>query len=348
MDRFESIGEMNNLFVQRKLRELPENIIVAGVPYFLRDSASIIYPIPQMLNKNHKAFVVYSVTHAGKEMEHYQTLRDEGALDEWIILIWQITPGLMIIPARVVATTEARAKPDMQTATGELARHRPFGVQRTPWPRDVAPEPVGEAVEQHVISDQVDVKFKRFDKTIKAKTDTGANMSSLHVDRWTLLPGKNKVEFDSRLLSDNTLTVDCVDQVVVKTSEGTEYRPVIALDIEVDGKEISKAQFNLNDRSHMQDPILIGQNILEKGRFLVDPTKIKDTIPRMESEEEFDIDWDELQTRFKDIKIIEEEIDTEKVEELYHWLLESEVSFSDLLRHIKTIAYKTLEETENY
>ena len=345
MDKFQSVGELNQLFMQRKLRDLPEDITIAGIPYFLRDTASVTHPIPQMLNKHYKAFVVYSATHAGRKVEQYQRLRDEGVLDEWVVLIWQLTSGLMIIPARVVATTEARAKTDMQTANNALAKYVPFGVQRQPWPRETPP--MGEAAEQKVIGDQVDVNFKRFDKTIRAKTDTGANMSSLHVDHWALLPNKNKVEFRSHLLSNNTLTVDCVDQVVVKTSEGTEYRPVIALDVEIDGKEISKAQFNLNDRSHMQDAILIGQNILEKGKFLVDPMKIKDSAT-MEGEEEFEIDWEELHERFKDIIVEEREVDSEKVEELYKWLLESEVSFSDVIRHIKTIAYKTLQETENY
>ena len=36
---------------------------------------------------------------------------------------------------------------------------------------------------------------------------------------------------------------------------------------------VIEAEFTLADRAHMNYPLLIGQNILKKGNFLIDPNK---------------------------------------------------------------------------
>jgi len=41
---------------------------------------------------------------------------------------------------------------------------------------------------------------------------------------------------------------------------------------EINGKRIQDVLFNLNDRNNMDHQLLVGQNILEKGKFLIDPT----------------------------------------------------------------------------
>jgi len=108
---------------------------------------------------------------------------------------------------------------------------------------------------------------------LKGKVDTGAEISSLHTDTKPEVIG-DSVRFTNHNASGNSITAPLVTQQAVNTSDGgTEHRPVIELDIEINGKPISKAQFNLNDRSSMEYQVLVGQNVLEKTGFLIDPSK---------------------------------------------------------------------------
>jgi len=321
MNEFENIDHLNQVFSAGQF-SLPESIVVSGLSYRLHNSLS--HPIPDMVKQGKKDFVIYSLDPASKRSETWQSLSqqpvEQRPVNEWIVLIWAIDRTLSIRPARVASTTPARAKTDMDTATNTL----------------------GEAEGANVIPDHVDIRFLQFNRQAPGKVDTGANLSSLHCEEWRVIPGKNMVEFRSSLLSDNTIRTELHDQVAIQTSEGSEYRPVISLNVAIAGKQMQNCKFNLNDRSQMQDKILVGQNILEQGKFLVDPNKQHD---RFES-----VDWNALQEQFKDISIVEESVEDkrQKTDELYKLLLNSDVSMADLVRHIKTIAYDTLEETDTY
>ena len=59
---------------------------------------------------------------------------------------------------------------------------------------------------------------------------------------------------------------------VVKSASGIGKRPIVKAKIIINGMEIEE-EFTLADRSHMTYPILIGQNILLEGKFLIDPMK---------------------------------------------------------------------------
>ncbi|PIN73224.1 hypothetical protein COV20_03255 [Candidatus Woesearchaeota archaeon CG10_big_fil_rev_8_21_14_0_10_45_16] len=59
---------------------------------------------------------------------------------------------------------------------------------------------------------------------------------------------------------------------LVKSASGVGKRPIVKAEVIIDGKNI-EGEFTLVDRSHMTYPILIGQNILKKGEFLIDPLK---------------------------------------------------------------------------
>ncbi|MBN2042569.1 MAG: ATP-dependent zinc protease [Candidatus Aenigmarchaeota archaeon] len=51
-------------------------------------------------------------------------------------------------------------------------------------------------------------------------------------------------------------------------------RPVVEIEIEIGGQKM-KIQANLNDRSHMRYPMIIGRNVL-RGNFVVDVEKSPD------------------------------------------------------------------------
>lgn len=95
----------------------------------------------------------------------------------------------------------------------------------------------------------------RKDKKVQARIDTGATKSSIDTD-----------------LAASLSLGPVIDTTLVKSASGSNIRPVINATIEIRGKQIT-SKFTLADRKHMTYKILIGQNILKKEKFLVDPTK---------------------------------------------------------------------------
>ena len=59
---------------------------------------------------------------------------------------------------------------------------------------------------------------------------------------------------------------------VVKSASGIGKRPIIIAKISIQGVEMEE-EFTLADRSHMTYPLLIGQNVLKRGKFIIDPLR---------------------------------------------------------------------------
>lgn len=94
------------------------------------------------------------------------------------------------------------------------------------------------------------------EKEVLARMDTGAHKNSI-----------------STHLASELRLGPIIKTVRIKTSNGTEVRPVIEAKIIIKGKKI-KTSFNITDRKHMKYSVLIGQDVLKKG-FLIDPSKEK-------------------------------------------------------------------------
>ena len=92
-------------------------------------------------------------------------------------------------------------------------------------------------------------------KEFIARIDTGAKISSM----------------DMRLAAELSSSKILQTKKIV-SANGTGLRAVIEAKIILAGKEL-KANFTLADRAHMKYKILIGRNILRKGKFLIDPLK---------------------------------------------------------------------------
>jgi len=122
------------------------------------------------------------------------------------------------------------------------------------------------------IGSTVEVRFTSISGSVplKGKVDTGADVSSLHATEHSIADGR--VTFVCPELSRNRITVPLLTQQTVKSSDGgQEYRPVISLNVKINGKLMTNVEFNLNDRGNMKFPVLIGKNILIKGGFKIDP-----------------------------------------------------------------------------
>lgn len=94
------------------------------------------------------------------------------------------------------------------------------------------------------------------EKRIKARIDTGATKSSIDIN-----------------LAAQLNLGPVVGIRKVRNSMGESNRPIIKASVRINGRRI-RASFTINDRSGLNYPVLIGQNILRMG-FVVDPQKGK-------------------------------------------------------------------------
>ena len=93
------------------------------------------------------------------------------------------------------------------------------------------------------------------EEKVTARIDTGATASSIDSSLAKKLELKQIERFK-----------------IVKSASGIKRRPIVKVKIKMNGSMIED-EFTLADRSHMTYPLLIGQNILKKGNFMVDPNK---------------------------------------------------------------------------
>lgn len=194
-----------------------------------------------------------------------------------------------------------------------------------------------------ILADKVPVKFIDFPSAtdVVAKVDTGAEVTSLHALDVEVHRRPNKestVSFTApHLGSQNRITMPMITQSPVKLSSGhTTNRPVIKMSIEVQGKVLQDLLVNLNDRSEMDDPMLLGQNALEAGRFIVDPSKIKDRKERTLATEGIRF-FEELRNQNHSPK---KDVDAQELLEALKTI--ENVSFNDIIKAIRTDVIKRL------
>ncbi len=111
---------------------------------------------------------------------------------------------------------------------------------------------------------------------LRARVDTGARTSALHVENVRLLAG-SRVRFDVRLRRDDanarvTVETKVSRRAPVRSSTGqTEPRLFVKAHVRLGGRE-QLIEIGLVDRRHMLYRMLLGRSALER-RFLVDVTK---------------------------------------------------------------------------
>lgn len=93
------------------------------------------------------------------------------------------------------------------------------------------------------------------EETVIARIDTGATSSSIDYS----LAAKLKLG-------------PITKSKTIKSASGTLKRPIIHVTVNLHG-QVLDAEFSLADRSHLKYAVLIGQNILKTGNFLIDPNR---------------------------------------------------------------------------
>ena len=96
--------------------------------------------------------------------------------------------------------------------------------------------------------------YGKHQKTVAARIDTGATKSSIDIAL-------------ARVLGVGPI----IRKAVIRSAHGAEKRSIVRLKIRILNKKL-KREFSLADRKHMKYKILIGVNVLKKGKFLIDPT----------------------------------------------------------------------------
>lgn len=270
---FENLEQLKELFASGQFT-FPEEMTVAGIKY--KSNVASNYSVKTMIEKNYKAMWIYFTS--------YKEEAKKAGLDHAIIFLWGFPPNSnKMVPWDVRATSKARVAGPIKEDSGNSVN----------------------IPKERIVGDVVDLQITSIPgtKTIRAKIDSGADISSLHADSWEI--NNEQVTFVSPELSENKITMHVIEKQAIKISNGdTEYRPVIELNIKINDIQLSNCMFNLNDRGSMKYSVLIGQNILEAGKFMIDPT-IDDPSDSNITMENYEIDWEALQEEFKD-EIIED------------------------------------------
>jgi hypothetical protein len=96
--------------------------------------------------------------------------------------------------------------------------------------------------------------------TLPARIDTGASTSSL--DARNLIVKGKMVEFTlPPQYGGRQIRVPLLKWKTIKTSEATDQRPVVIMELCIGSRRV-RTHMNLNDRSNVKYPLIIGRNTL--------------------------------------------------------------------------------------
>lgn len=131
-----------------------------------------------------------------------------------------------------------------------------------------------EPKEDHIIGTTVDVIINHFDSetTQEARVDTGAKLCSINGSDIEVNEDIGYVKFK---FEDTTYKFHLFRMIKIKQvadSANPIRRPVIQLDMIINGVVVRNAECTINDRDHMKYSILLGRQVLADAGVLVDPS----------------------------------------------------------------------------
>ena len=123
------------------------------------------------------------------------------------------------------------------------------------------------AGEKTIVGEVEDVILLPWGIKLPARIDTGASTSSL--DARDLKVKDGFAEFNlSKKYGGLHLRLPVVDWLTIRSAEASEERPIVEVEFCIGPKRV-RTRVNLNDRSTVRYPVLIGRNAL-KENFVVD------------------------------------------------------------------------------
>ncbi len=314
MREFKDLEELKTAFLAGSVRfdeSEYHSIFVSDAEY--RKHKSTNHSLEDMLCKGFKAFFVYTL----RPNEENKEKEKAAGLHDWIIFLWGFDKKLRMLPYDVRSTTRSRAT---MAHLGEAFK---------------------EIDQSRIIPDRVKVMIIDLPvaNELVGKVDTGADICSLHAENIDVDRANQKVSFDCPPLSSNRFTVPLADTQAVRTpsSQETTYRPVISVNLKVGDKGLKDIKVNLNDRSNMDQPFLVGQNALEAGNFIIDPNIIKDS-------EDLDDLFNTLTEATMSETVDQPTISAEDAAKVFDIFEGSDLTLDELIKVLRTEAINRLKD----
>jgi ribosomal protein S6--L-glutamate ligase len=126
----------------------------------------------------------------------------------------------------------------------------------------------------NIIGTVTNIIIKNFndEKPIEARIDTGATNSSINGKDIEIKDNTVKFTFGKYRYK---FYLSRIAKIKTPDSE-TEERPVINVDVSINGNIIRNVEFNINERDHMKYDVILGRSVLDLANVLIDP-KISNT-----------------------------------------------------------------------
>jgi len=123
------------------------------------------------------------------------------------------------------------------------------------------------AGEKTIVGEVEDVILLPWGIKLPARIDTGAATSSLDARDLRVEGGVADFKL-SKKYGGLQLRLPIVDWLTIRSSEASEQRPIVEVEFCIGSKRV-RTRVNLNDRSTVRYPVLIGRNALREN-FVVD------------------------------------------------------------------------------
>jgi hypothetical protein len=127
-----------------------------------------------------------------------------------------------------------------------------------------------ESAERVTIGLVEDVILLPWGVRIPARIDTGAATSSLDARELTIKENMAEFKLPAKY-GGMQLHLPIVDWKTIRSAEARDRRPVVEIELCIGPKHL-RARINLNDRSQVKYPLILGRNVLRKN-FAVDCMK---------------------------------------------------------------------------
>lgn len=107
--------------------------------------------------------------------------------------------------------------------------------------------------------------------TLKAKTDTG---NSAHNVLHGIVKGEKNGQITFESESGEMITLPYEDAIKIHIGSGNkEHRPVVKLDVSLNGKTYKNVPFSIADRTENEYKVLLGKDFIKANGGIVDVTK---------------------------------------------------------------------------
>ncbi len=281
------LKDLQDKFINQKKFPFDKEVEVDGIRY--TKSTESDHAMSKMITEGAKGVIGYGT--------RYRELARSKGLSDYILFLWGVSEGGSVLaPFKVMSVVKTDSGKNWTDA--EIKKYRDND-------RIIEDEAKINISKDKLIGSTVEVFISNIPGmgSIQAKVDTGADISSIHADEWNVDNGQ--VTFTNTEISQNKITLPVLEQQAIKTSNGeVEYRPVVSLNVKVNGVPMSDVMFNLNDRGSMTYSMLIGKNVLQRGGFLIDP-KLDESETEIISEEEMinGLDLDALTEQLMEIQV---------------------------------------------